>query len=257
MLHDKAASALYLRAQPSRISRIERDVLHKGSYWQSGRQDAGQSALCAARWLIRCVKDRPQLLLLLVWLMRCHCPAGWAGPDRRRWCSTFPKPSLCDFAWLMDCDDAQLQGWLCHFFLFFSWGESVWSEVKKKSVKHCWTRLMALNLHISRLGCTPGARSGERLKDLHCQQVKDSACTTNFCFSTKRNLISLSQLIMSLSGETWQSVDSEKFTKDQHALNASQLSVIFQLNSIIKVEGWYFFLCFTQSCKCRSPILQE
>lgn len=57
---------------------------------------------------------------------------------------------------------------------------------------------MALNLHISRPGCIPGARSGGHLKDLHCQQVKDSASrSSRFRFSTKRNLISLSQFIMS------------------------------------------------------------
>lgn len=95
-------------------------------------QVAAQSDLCTAWWLIRCVKDRPRLLLLLVCLMRCHCPAGWAGPDRRRGRSTVPKLSLCDFAWLMDCDWTQLQGCLCRVFAFFfsPWGESVWSEKK-------------------------------------------------------------------------------------------------------------------------------
>lgn len=162
-------------------------------------QVAAQSDLCTARWLIRCVKDRPRLLLLLVCLMRCHCPAGWAGPDRRRGCSTVPKVSLCDFAWLMDCDWTQLQGCLCRVFAFFFFPHEASQCEVKKSVKHCWTGLMALNFHISRLGCTPGARSSERLKDHHCQQVKDSACTSScFSFSTKRNLISLSLLIMSL-----------------------------------------------------------
>lgn len=148
-------------------------------------QDAGQSGLCTAWWLIRCVKDR--LRLLLVWLMRCHCPAGWAGPDRRRWRSTFPKLSLWDFAWLMDCDWTQLQGCLCRFFLFFFSHEASQCEVKKKrSVKHCWTRLMALNLHISRLGCTPGARSGERLKDLKSAGKRCSLHTQLLLFPYKK-----------------------------------------------------------------------
>lgn len=84
-------------------------------------------------------------------------------------------------------------------------------------MKHCWTRLMALNLHISRPGCTAGARSGGHLKDRHCRQVKDSACTPScFRFSTKRNLISLPQFIMSphVCGEISHSVDSNKVYKD-------------------------------------------
>lgn len=77
---------------------------------------------------------------------------------------------------------------------------------------------MALNLHISRPGGTPSARSGKRLKDLHCQQVKDSACTPS-CFrlsAKKENLISLSQFIMSPYGceEILQSVDLNKVYKE-------------------------------------------
>lgn len=112
---------------------------------------------------------------------------------------------------------------------------------------------MALNLHISRPGCAPGARSGGHLKDLHCQQVKDSACTPScFRFTTKRNLISLPQFIISphVCGETSQPVDSNKVYKDP----ADFKRLTAQCGFLTKAALGRLMLCV--SCMCRSHILQ-
>lgn len=111
----------------------------------------------------------------------------------------------------MNCDWTQLQGCLCRFHPYKA--EPVRSEKKKK----CETLLNSDD------GSQPSYQQARlhswcgHLKDLHCQQVKDSACTPScFRFSAKRNLISLSQFIMSpcVCGEILQPVDSNKVYKD-------------------------------------------
>lgn len=145
--------------------------------------------------------------------MCCHCPAGWAGLTLHPPKTQPVRLCLADELWL----DTTPRLFVSLPPLRGRVGAKWKKKKRKRSVKHCWTRLMALNLHISRPGCTAGARSGGHLKDRHCWQVKDSACTPScFRFSTKRNLISLSQFIMSphVCGEISQSVDSNKVYKD-------------------------------------------
>lgn len=145
-------------ASQAETESIELDFLHGGLYWQFvSRTQGSQVCVLLLGWLagwrtdpLRCRRPKAACALL----MCCHSPAGWAGLDRLRWRSpSFPQLIQADFAWLMNCDEAQLQGCLCFFFFFFLFKpqgkpvrDEVWNIVK--------TPLMALNLRISWLGCT-------------------------------------------------------------------------------------------------------
>lgn len=111
-------------ASQAETESIELDILHGGLYWQFvSRTQGSQVCVLLLGWLagwrtdpLRCRRPKAACALL----MCCHSPAGWAGLDRLRWRSpSFPQLIQADFAWLMNCDEAQLQGCLC-FFLFFS-----------------------------------------------------------------------------------------------------------------------------------------
>lgn len=177
-------------ASQAETESIELDFLHGGLYWQFvSRTQGSQVCVLLLGWLagwrtdpLRCRRPKAACALL----MCCHSPAGWAGLDRLRWRSpSFPQLIQADFAWLMNCDEAQLQGCLC-FFLFFSFLNHKASQSETK----CETLLKLLwwlSTFASAGSAAPVTHSTEHLKDPHCQDVRVAHLTAScLCFNTKK-----------------------------------------------------------------------
>lgn len=135
---------------------ISRMIFCTGApYWQFvSEMRVGQVCVPFLGWLCGRRTDLGWRALL----MCCHSPAGRAGPDRPRWRSSLSHSSA----------SLTLLGWwtvtghhskvVCAAFFFFCCFFSPTRQAsQRRSVKHCWTPLMALNLHISWLGCTADA----------------------------------------------------------------------------------------------------